>query len=373
MKRKIFLAVIIVLVIFGALAGIKALQISKLVAAGKAFAPPPETISSAVAHEEKWQDSLTAVGSISAVQGITIAPEIPGTVSEIAFESGAIVAKDALLLRLDTSSEAAQLRAIEAQVELWELNANRARQLWTNSAISKADLDAAESTLKEGKANADVIRTTIEKKTIRAPFAGRTGIRQVNLGEFIDKARPIVSLQSLSPLFGDFSLPQQEFARLKVGMKVRVSTDTFPDRRFDGVLTAINPDLDPVMRSVRVQATFENAEQLLRAGMFARFEVLLPGEENVLAIPATSILSAPYGDSVYVIEPATNMAGGLVVRQQFVRTGRAFGDFVSVQTGLKAGERVVNSGLFKLRNGMSVMENNDLKPKTAEQPRPPNS
>lgn len=373
MNGKKILGVIIVVVVVAGLAGVKVLQISKLVAAGKAFVPPPEAISSATAHEEKWQDTLTAVGSISAVQGTMLAPEVAGTVSEIAFESGAVVAKGDLLVRLDTSAEEAQLRAIEAQVELWALNAGRTRQLWTNNAISKAELDTAEATLKQGQANADAIRTTIEKKTIRAPFAGRTGIRQVNLGEFIDKAKPIVSLQSLTPVYGDFSMPQQNLSELKAGMKVRSVVDAFPGKKFEGVLTAINPDLDPVTRSVRVQATFENAEQLLRPGMFARMEVLLPGEENVLAIPATAVLSAPFGDSVYVIEPSTNAAGGLVVRQQFVRIARTRGDFVNVATGLKPGERVVSSGIFKLRNGMSVVESNELSPKSAEKPKPSDS
>lgn len=370
MKKNIIIASVIVLVVVGGLGTVKTLQIRKLIAAGKAFVEPPETVSSAVAREEQWQDTLAAVGSIAAVQGVVLTPEEPGPVSEIAFESGAVVARGDLLIRIDTSSEAAQLRAIEAQVVLWKLNYDRACLLWTNTAISKAELDAAEATFKQGQANADAIRTTIEKKTIRAPFAGRTGIRQVNLGEYVDKGKAIVSLQSLTPVFGDFSLPQQEVARLQTGFKVRATADAFPGRQFEGTLTAINPDLDEATRSLRVQATFENAEQLLRPGMFARFEVLLPGEQKVVAIPGTAILSAPYGDSVYVIEPSTNAAAGLVVRQQFVRVGRVRGDFVSVQAGLKPGDRVVSSGVFKLRNGMSVTENNALAPDSERKPNP---
>jgi membrane fusion protein (multidrug efflux system) len=156
-------------------------------------------------------------------------------------------------------------------------------------------------------------------------------------------------------------------------MRVRLTNDAFPDRQFEGTLNAINPDLDPSTRSIRLQAVFENPDQLLRPGMFARLEVLLPSEENVIVIPATAVLSVAYGSSVYLIEPSTNAAGGLVVRQQFVRTGRTRGDFVSVETGLKPGQKVVNSGLFKLRNGMSVIENNELVPKAAENPRPPDA
>ena len=372
MKRKILTAVIVVLAVVLGLAGVRAWQIHKLIAAGQAFAPPPETISAAVAHEEKWQDTLTAVGSINAVQGVTVSPEIAGTVSEIAFESGAVVARGDLLVRLNTSLEEAQLRAVEAQVELARLNVERTRQLRTNNTVSQSELDAVEATLKQEQGNADAIRATIEKKTIRAPFAGRLGIRLVNLGELLDVGKPIVSLQALSPVFADFSLPQQELARLKTGLAVRVSSDTYPDQHFDGTLTAINPDLDSTTRSVRLQATFENAEKQLHPGMFVRVEVIFPEEQTVLAVPATAILSAPYGDSVYVIE-SNRTNSTLVARQQFVRTGRSRGDFISVETGLKAGDRVISAGIFKLRNGMPVQENNNLVPKAVEKPNPSDS
>jgi membrane fusion protein (multidrug efflux system) len=374
MNRKIIGAGALVLVVVGGLAGVKTLQIRKMIAAGQSAAIPPETISSFVAKQESWRETLAAIGSISAVQGVTLAPEIAGTVREIAFESGAIVAKGDLLVRMDTSSEEAQLRAIEAQTDLARLNVERVRTLRSDKTISQAELDAAEANLKEDQANADAIRAAIGKKTIRAPFAGSLGIRQVNLGQYVDAGKPIVSLQALSPVYADFSLPQQELARLTNGMRVRLTTDTYPDRAFDGVLTAINPDLDATTRSVPLQATFENRDQLLRPGMFARLEVLLPVERSVIAVPATAVLNAPYGDSVYIIEnnPATNgSSAGLVARQRFIRVGRALGDFVSIETGLKPGERVASSGVFKLRNGMSVVENNELVPKAVEAPRPP--
>jgi membrane fusion protein (multidrug efflux system) len=363
-----------VLLVVGVLAGVKIVQFRTLIAAGKAFVQPPESVSTAVAHEEKWQGTLSAIGSITAVQGVNVTPEIAGAVSEIAFESGAIVAKGDLLVRLDASSEEAQLRSIEAQVELARINAVRARNLRADSTVSQSELDTAEATLKQFQANADNIRATIEKKTIRAPFAGKLGIRQVNLGQYLDTGKPVVSLQSLSPVYADFSLPQQDFAKLKAGMRVRLSTDAYPGKPFEGVLTAINPDLDPSTRSVGLQATFENPDQLLRPGMFARAEVLLPEEQNVMVIPATSVLSAPFGDSVFVVEAGTNSASpGLVVRQQFIRTGIARGDFLSVLSGLKSGERIVSSGIFKLRNGMAVTENNALTPKAEEAPHPSDS
>lgn len=373
MKGKIAIAVFIVLLVLGGLAGVKAMQIRKLVVAGKSFAPPAETVSSAVAREEKWQGTLTAIGSIVAVQGVTVTPDIPGTVREIAFESGAVVGKGDLLVRLDISSEEAQLRAIEAQVGLARVNLTRVSNLRSQEMISQSELDTAEATLKQNQATADTVRAMIEKKTLRAPFAGRLGLRLVNLGQYLDTGKPIVSLQALSPAYADFSLPQQQLAKLSTGMRVRLLTDAYAGQQFDGVLTAINPDLDLSTRSVGLRATFENAEQLLRPGMFARVEVLLPEEQPVLVIPATSILSAPYGDSVYVIESKAakdGAAAGLTVRQQFVRIGRARGDFLSVELGLKPGERIVSSGLFKLRNGMSVVENNSLVLKTETAPHP---
>jgi membrane fusion protein, multidrug efflux system len=376
MKAKIAIAIFLVLLVIGGLAGVKALQIKQLIESGKAFVPPPESVSSAVVREEKWQGALTAIGSIAAVQGVTVTTEIPGLIREIAFDSGAVVSKADLLVRLDTSLEEAQLRALEAQEELARLNLARERTLRTQNMVPQSELDVAEATLKQTKANADAVRATIEKKTIRAPFAGRLGIRQVNLGQYLDAGKPIVSLQSLVPIYADFSLPQQELARLKPGLPVRVTTDAYLDRHFDGTLTALNPDLDPSTRSVGLQATLVNPDQMLRPGMFARIEVLLPEEQKVLVIPATAILSAPYGDSVYVIESkpgTTNAAPRLTVRQQFIHPGRARGDFLAVESGLKPGDRIVSSGIFKLRNGMTVVENNELVPKSNLAPRPSDS
>ena len=382
MKLKIAIAILLVLLVAGGVAGVKALQIKTMIDKNKTIAQPAEYVSSVVAREENWQNTLSAIGSITAVQGVTVAPEIAGTIRQIAFESGALVKKGDLLIKLDTSSEEAQLSAIKAQVDLARLNLERVRALRAQNTVSQADLDTAEATLKQFQGNADAIVTTIEKKTIRAPFDGQAGIRLVNLGQYLDPGKAIVSLQSLSPVYAEFSLPQQELARLKTAMPVRVTTDAYPGRQFEGILTAINPDLDQSTRSVMLQATLANADQALRPGMFARIEVLLPENEKVLVIPATAVLNAPYGASVYIIEPQTGKdpktgeetsGAGLAVRQQFVRIGRARGDFLSVVTGLKPGERIVSSGVFKLRPGMSVVENNEIAPKTDQAPHPADS
>jgi membrane fusion protein (multidrug efflux system) len=266
---------------------------------------------------------------------------------------------------------------MEAQLELARLNLAREQKLRQENMISQSELDAAESTMKQTQANADNVRTVIEKKTIRAPFSGQVGIRQVNLGQYLDAGKPIVWMQTMNPVYADFSLPQQNLAQLSNGMPARLLIDAYPDRTFDGKLTAINPGLDQITRSISLRATFDNSDQLLHPGMFARVQVLLPEKSDVVVIPALSVLRAPSGDSVFVIEQAESTndtaKAGLKVRQQLIRVGMERGDFISVQTGLKPGEKIVSSGQFKLRTGMSVVEHNDVVPKSTESPRPSDS
>src|SRR5260221_13887173 len=232
MKKKIFIAIAIVVVVVAGLVAVKGSQIFKMISSGKTFAPPPDTVSSAVAHEEKWQDTLTAVGSIDPQNGVTLASEVAGTVAEIAVADGTVVAKGDLLIKLDTSSEEAQLRAAEAQAELSQLNAERTKSLRAGNTVSQSELDQAETTFKQNAANADVIRAAIEKKTIRAPFAGRLGIWQVNVGASVDARRALISLQSLTPVHADFSLPQQNLSQLKTGLAVLGATYPYSCQKF---------------------------------------------------------------------------------------------------------------------------------------------
>lgn len=369
--RKILAGIGIVLLVLIALGAAKFMQIKKLISSP--WPAESATISTALVHEETWPNTLLAVGSVSAYQGVTVAPEVAGTVSEIDFQSGATVKQGDLLLKLDTSSEEAQLRAAQAQAEWARLTAERQRKLRENKTVSQSDVDQADATWKQADANVDNIKAIIDKKTIRAPFAGRLGIRLVNLGEQLDVGKGIVSLQSLTPVYVDFSLPQQEIAKLQTGLKVRAAADAYPTNQFEGEISAINPDLDTATRSVRVRAKFENPDALLRPGMFARVTVILPEENQVKVIPATAILSAPYGDSVFIVTPTAEGSTNLTVHQAFIRTGRAHGDFISVETGLKDGDKVATAGLFKLRNGLPVYENNEIVPKASKNPTPPNS
>jgi membrane fusion protein (multidrug efflux system) len=374
MIRKILVGVLIALILGGLLAAVKVLQIKTLIAAGAHMVMPPETVASAVAHEEHWPDVLPAVGSVSAEQGAIIAPEIAGTVTEIAFESGATVQPGDLLVKLDSSTEEAQLRAAEAAADLAKINADRSRALRVDKTVSQAELDQAEATFKQALASADALRATVAKKNLRAPFAGKLGIRLVNVGEHVEVGKGLVSLQALTPVFVDFSLPQQELSRLQTGLKVNARVDAYGTNVFSGELVALNPELDATTRNVRIRAKFANADELLRPGMFVRVEVVMPLEKTVLAVPLTAVIAAPYGDSVFVIQPSAEKgATNLVVQQKFIRSGNSKGDFIVVETGLKAGDRVVTAGAFKLRNGMSVVENNDLAPKASETPTPPNT
>ena len=369
--RKTLIGIVVVLIVLAALAAVKVMQIKTLLASP--WPAETATISTAVVHEESWPDTLSTVGSVSAAQGVQVAPEIAGTISEIDFDSGATVKQGDLLLKLDTSTEEAQLRAAEAQADLAKITAERQRKLQQDKTVSQSEVDQADAAWKQAEANADNIRATIQKKTIRAPFSGKLGIRLVNLGEQLDVGKPIVSLQSLTPMYVDFSLPQQDFAKLQTGLKVRAISDSYPSNIFEGDISAINPDLDTGTRSVRVRAKFENVDGLLRAGMFARVTIALPQENSVKVIPSTALLSAPYGDSVFIVTPDKAGSTNLTVHQAFVRTGRTRGDFVSVESGLNIGDKVAAAGLFKLHNGLTVFENNQDTPKPSEKPTPPNS
>ncbi len=376
MAKKIIFTLVIVLILVGTLAGIKGLQFKTMFAQGANFVPPPETVTTTEAKQDTWQPTLTAVGSVAAVQGVVLGAEMSGAVKNIAFESGATVRAGDLLVELDSSVEQAQLRSAMASADLARLNLERARELREKKMMSQADLDSAEAQAKQANAQIDNIRAVIAKKAIRAPFAGRTGIRQINLGQFLDNGAAVVTLQSLDPVYVNFSLPQQDLAQLGVGMAVRVTTDAFPGQNFEGKLTAINPEVDAVTRNVRLQATLANPAGKLRPGMYVNVAAVLSQMEQVLMIPATAVLYAPYGDSVFVVEDKKDEktgATGKVLNQKFVRLGKTRGDFVVVTSGLEAGQTIVTTGVFKLRNGMSVVVDNKLAPSLQLAPKPANS
>jgi membrane fusion protein (multidrug efflux system) len=353
---------------------IKGLQIFTMISA-----KPPmqvETVTSAIVEEKDWAPVLSAVGSISPVQGAMISSELAGTVDQVAFESGALVKKGDLLVKLNTAIEDAQLRSADADLELARADVERSRDLAARKVVAKAELDAAESKFQQKNAMIDNMHAAVAKKTMRAPFDGVAGIRTVNVGQTVNAGQQIVPLQSLDPVFADFALPQQHLGALSAGLEVQVTTDAMSGRVFAGKLTAVNSMVDVATRNVALQATLENPDHALRPGMFVKIDVLLPQKHRTLVIPGSAVSYAPYGDSVFVIEKQKDPKTGRetqVLRQQIVRIGEARGDFASVTTGLKAGETVVGTGVFKLRNGMAVTINNDLAPKPQILPTPTDS
>ena len=365
MKKRVIFTIVGLLVLIGVLAGIKGLQISQMVANGKQFVPPPETVTAFEVHPDSWESLLTSVGSLEAVQGVMVTAELKGKVEDIAFKPGEMVRAGDLLVQQDISSETAQLRASEASAALAKITLERIRKLLTEKTVSQSQYDNADAQYKEAAAQLDTIRSAISKKTIRAPFAGRLGIRLINLGQILNEGDAIVSLQSLDPIFVNFSLPQQQLAQVQPGLTVRMTTDVLPGRVIEGKITAINPAVDAATRNIRVQATAANPQEKLRPGMFVNVAVVLPAQEKVLPIPATAVLYAPYGDSVFIVEEKKidkNSPPSKIVRQQFVQLGKKRGDFIAVASGLNGGETIVSTGVFKLRNGQAVVVNNALAP-----------
>ncbi|MCB9666767.1 MAG: efflux RND transporter periplasmic adaptor subunit [Myxococcales bacterium] len=360
MARKIAITVLGLLVLVAVLGGIKALQISALIAQGKSFEPPPEAVSVEKVAKEEWEPTLTAIGSLVAAQGVTISAETSGAVRKIAFESGAVVRQGALLVKLDTAQEQAELASAEALAKLKTLTLERNKQLLASGAISKAAMDTASAEAQQSEAQVNNIRAVIAKKTIRAPFSGRLGIRQINLGEFLNPGTPIVSLQSFDPILIDFALPQQYVGTVKSGQTVRVTSDAFPGEEFTATLTAINPFVDAATRNVRLQATLSNPEGRLSPGMFVDVAIVFESNHEALTIPVTAVLFAPYGDSVFLVERPQESEkkhkkkAHIIVHQQFVRLGETRGDRVVVLSGLKEGQEIVSRGAFKLRPNATI-------------------
>lgn len=375
MKSKaLFFSVAGIVVVVGLLAGAKALQIGSMIKHGQAAKIPPEVVTAIQAQPQTWESLVTAVGSLEAVQGVTVTAELTGKITAIAFEPGTRIKAGELLVQQDIAAETAQLRSAEAAVVLAGITLERSRKMLATKVVAEANYDNADAQLKQALAQADNIRATIAKKTIRAPFSGRLGLRLVNLGQIIKEGAAIVSLQALDPIFVNFLVPQQQLPQMHVGHAVRITSDGLPEGQVvDGVITAINPDVDAASRNVRVQATVANPNELLRPGMFANVAVVLPEKNQVLTIPATAVLYAPYSDSVFIVEEAKAEEGGVggqVVRQQFVRLGEQRGDFVAVVSGLAPEQTVVSTGVFKLRNGQAVVVDNALAPEFQLAPQP---
>ena len=371
MAKRMFLMLAVVVVVIASLGYFKSKQIQAAVQA-HSFQPPPEAITTVVAKEATWPSTENVVGTMVAVHGVTVAADLPGTVSSISFDSGRTVQEGEVLAELDTRQERAQLAAMEAQRDLAKVNHARMEQLVKEGVISKLDYDKAVADQRQTEANVNEIRATIARKTIRAPFTGILGIRQVNLGQYLSAGSPIVPLQSLNPIYVNFSVPQQMLGSLKEGQTVSLTTDNLARQSFKARINALDSVVDAATRNVQVQATVQNPGGKLRPGMFVQVEVGVGANRSVIPLPASAINYAPFGDSVYVVTDIKGPDGKSFkgVQQQFVKVEGTRGDQVGVVSGLKPGSEIVTSGVFKLRNGAAVAVNNKVQPENSPAPTP---
>lgn len=375
MAKRMALTVIVTVAFVSILGFVKFRQIQTAIGQAAAFQPPPEAVTTVTAVEERWPSTLTAIGTIAAVQGVTVAADLPGTVDKIGFDSGKWVREGEVLALLDTRQEQAQLAAAEAQQELARVSLERMDGLLNERVVSQAEFDRAKADNRQSDARVGEIRATIDRKTIRAPFSGLLGIRHANLGQYLSAGTPLVTLQALNPIYVNFGVPQQAMAEVRPGRGVRVAAADAGGGTFSGQITAIDSVVDESTRNVTAQATLANPDGKLRPGMFVQAEVTLGAASNVVALPASAISYAPFGDSVFVVADLKDPHGKPYrgVRQQFVKVGVGRGDQIAVLSGLKPGDEVVTSGVFKLRNGAAVLVNNKIQPANSPKPKPENS
>ncbi len=379
--RRAIIVAVALFVVIGGLAGLKFWQISTLIAVGETMqkaGPPPEVVGSVIAKAESWQTTLSAVGTVTGVESVTVSSEQPGVVERLGFDSGQMVKEGQSLVDLDTKVEKAQLESAKARLALARITAERTRALVAKQAIAVSEQDRDDSALAAAEGEVNAVEAQIEHKKVRAPFTGRAGIRAVNIGQFLQAGSTVTTIDSVAGLWVDFTLPQEQLGRVRVGTPVRVALRDDPP--FDGTVTAIDSAVDPATRNVRFRATLRDRDAPLRSGMFVTVTVELPAKTDVVTVPQTAIVHAPFGDSVFVIEdkkpgtPGTLMTpDGKVVkvaRQQFVKTGQARGDFIAVTKGLTAGQPVVAFGGFKLRNESPIVIDNRVQPKQELAPRP---
>ncbi len=372
MKKRMLLMLVVMTAIIVALGFLKFWQIQEAVAEAASYEPPPEAVTTIVAKKEKWATTLSAIGTIAPVQGVTVSADLPGIVAHIAFESGEFVQEGDILVQLDTRQEQSQLAAAEADRDLARLNFERMKTLVAKGAIARASYDQAAAEKKRTAARVEEIRATIARKTIRAPFSGLLGIRQVNLGQYLSGGAPVVPLQSLNPIYVNFDVPQKDARNVRPGRTVRITSDDLAGAGCSGKITAINSVVDEETRNVRIQATLSNPRGRLRPGMFAEVKVSVGTSRSVVVVPASAISYAPYGDSVFVVSELENENGQAYkgVHQKFVKLGSTRGDQVAVLSGLGPHEEVVTSGTFKLRNGVAVLVNNTVQPSNQRTPTP---
>jgi membrane fusion protein (multidrug efflux system) len=373
-KRMFFMLAVVILVVAG-LGFFKYRQIQTAIAMGSSFAPPPDSVTTVVAKSETWPSTLDVIGTTAAIQGVTVSADLPGAVARINFESGQSVHAGDVLVELDTREERAQLAAAESDRDLAKINYDRDQELVKEGVVAQTQSDNSSAQQKSTDAKVGEIKATIERKTIRAPFSGVLGIRQINLGQYLAAGAAIVSLQALNPIYVNFGVPQQQSSLVKTGRILELTSDDLPGVEFKGRVTAIDSVVNEATRNLQVQATLPNPGGKLRPGMFVQVQLGLGASRNVIPLPASAINYAPYGDSVFVVTDLKDPKGKSYrgVRQQFVKVQGSRGDQVGVISGVTPGEEIVSSGVFKLRNGAAVQVNNKIQAPNNPKPNPEDS
>ena len=373
MKKRMLLMLVVVIAFIAIVGAFKFFQIKKAIAQGSSYQPPPEAVTTVIASSEQWSATLQAIGTVTAVNGVTVTADLPGVIERIDFDSGRSVSKGSVLVVLDAKQERAQLASAQAQLNLDRVNLGRQKGMLEAKIIPQAMYDTAAAQYKQSDAKVDELRATIERKIIRAPFDGVLGIRQVNLGQYLAGGAPVVSLQSLRPAYVNFSVPQQEIGNLIIGSQVQVNADNGTVET--GKVTAFEPVIDEATRNGKVQASFPNSDGKLHPGMFVEAHFAHGAPTMAITLPISSISYAPFGDSVFIVDDEKGPDGKTYrgVRQQFVKLGDTRGDQVAVLTGVKPGEEVVTSGVFKLRPGAAVTVNNTVQPGNSAKPKPEDS
>src|SRR5246500_2759260 len=375
MAKRMVLMLVIMLAVVGGLGFVKFKQVEAAIEQGKNFKIPPTAVTTVVVKKETWPSTLSVIGTAEAIQGVTVSADLPGTIDKIHFESGQWVKEGDILVELDTRQERAQLASLEAQRDLAKINYGRSQELVKEGVIARSDYDNATAQQKATEAQVGDIRAAIARKTIHAPFSGLLGIRQVSLGQYLAAGQAIVSLQSLSPIYVNFGVPQQDTPKVVPGHTLQVTNGDLPGMAFTGRITALDSVISEQTRNIQVQAIVTNKDNKLRPGMFVQVELPLGQARDVVPLPASAINYAPSGDSVFVVTDMKDQQGNAYrgVRQQVVKIEGSRGDQVAITSGLNPGDEIVSSGVFRLRNGAPVLVNNTVKPDNNAAPKPEDS
>ena len=376
MAKRMVIMLLLMAALVGGLGFLKYRQVEAGIAMGASFQMPATAVTTVIAKRDTWPSTLSVIGTVTAIEGVTVSADLPGTVDKIHFESGESVQEGDILVELDTRQEKAQLANIEAQRDLARIQYGRSEQLAQAGVISKSEYDNAAAQQKATEAQVNDVKAAIARKTIHAPFSGVLGIRQISLGQYLAAGQAIVSLQSVNPIYVNFGVPQQDTPKMKLGRGLHVTSTDLPGEAFGGKITALDSVINEQTRNIQIQATLQNQGGKLRPGMYVQVELPLGEARDVFPLPASAINYAPYGDSVYVVTDIKDEKTGKTyrgVRQQIVKIEGSRGDQVAVTSGVNPGDEVVSAGVFRLRNAAPVEINNTVKPSNSPKPNPEES